>query len=341
MVDQSKMRNPEISVLMAVHNGERFLAESIVSVLREREMPIELVIVDDRSADGSPKILAEIAQQDSRLIVIRLDSNVGLTAALNVGLRHCHGQFIARLDADDVNLPTRFVRQRAAVEQGNSVGFVGSNALRINVDGHPIGDYFSKALDHEAILDKLRALRPFCPHSSFFVPRQIFERLDGYRPQYFYAQDFDFMLRLSEYNDLRFSFITEPLVALRVHTSSISYSERSGRLQLISAVSALTEHLLRLDGLRPPDPSRVHYEVENALINTKCLAIAELRRRLIVAYLTFSQARGKAIRDITSIVLRHPSLVFKLRGLKKMKVRAAHIAARNLISSGTGELVRP
>ncbi len=320
----------DVSVLMTVYNGARFVQDAVNSVLAETSLSLQLVIVDDGSTDATPGILQAAAQKDPRVQMLRLERNLGLPAAPNLGLPLCTGKYIARLDADDLSLPGRFQIQRDALENGHRIGFVGSSARRINAEGVALGKYHAAPLEHDAIVQRLRSMEPFCPHSSFFAPRTVFERLKGYSAHRSRSLDYDFMLRLSECPDLRFAFIPDPLIALRMHASSISYEKSSGRDQLIQAVSALAEHFMRLNGSKPPASSVTHAEVERVLSEKGILAAAEARRRLIVARMSMPHAPLRSIVRAGGELANRPLLLFQLPKLNALKTGVARTVADTL-----------
>ncbi|MBI3865839.1 MAG: glycosyltransferase family 2 protein, partial [Planctomycetia bacterium] len=118
MVDRtvigSSPGSSRIAVVLPVFNGEEYLSAAVNSVLGQTFGDFELVIVDDGSTDRTGEILARIP--DARLRVIRHPRNLGLVAALNAGIRNSGGEFIARMDADDICRPRRFERQVAFLE---------------------------------------------------------------------------------------------------------------------------------------------------------------------------------------------------------------------------------
>src|SRR5690348_9760889 len=101
---------PVISVVMPVYNAGRFLRESIDSILAQTFGDFEFLCIDDGSTDDSPEILRELAQHDSRVRIIT-KTNGGVTSALIAGVGGARGEFIARMDADDVADPQRFALQ--------------------------------------------------------------------------------------------------------------------------------------------------------------------------------------------------------------------------------------
>ena len=101
------MNNP-ISVVMSVYNGEIYLYEAIESILNQTFTNFEFIIIDDGSTDNSAEIIK--SYDDNRIVLIQ-QGNKGLAAALNEGIKIAKGKFIARMDADDISLPTRLETQ--------------------------------------------------------------------------------------------------------------------------------------------------------------------------------------------------------------------------------------
>lgn len=123
--------SPEVSVLLAVYNGERYLSAAIESVLAQDFDDWELVIVDDGSTDATVSILDHL--HDLRIRVLRTE-NQGLTKALNYGLRFCRGRLVARLDADDRCLPERLRVQAQFLRDHPEVAVVGSSFHEVLVE---------------------------------------------------------------------------------------------------------------------------------------------------------------------------------------------------------------
>ena len=141
--------NPLISVCMAVYNAERYVAEAVESILNQTFGDFEFLILDDGSTDGSLDILRRYAERDPR---IRLTSrpNQGLVASLNELVDQARGEFIARMDADDVSLPERFQREVDYLRDHPECVLVGSRVRLIDPDGDPLCDWCTMQ-EHEAI----------------------------------------------------------------------------------------------------------------------------------------------------------------------------------------------
>lgn len=136
------MSVPKISILTTVYNGERFLRETLDSVLSQSFKDFEYVIVNDGSIDGTEKIIKEYCKKDSRINLISLKENKGsdnLGNVMNEGLKNCKGKYIARLDADDICHKDRLLSQYNYLEKHNKVFLVGSSAEIINEKGKKIG----------------------------------------------------------------------------------------------------------------------------------------------------------------------------------------------------------
>ncbi|HEY0141166.1 MAG TPA: glycosyltransferase [Thermoanaerobaculia bacterium] len=113
-----------VSVILPVRNGEAFLAEAITSILTQTERDLELIVVDDASTDGTPQLLASLV--DSRLRVIRNEQRRGIAGSCNRGIAVARGEYVARMDADDIALPHRLATQRAFLEAHREIALCGT-----------------------------------------------------------------------------------------------------------------------------------------------------------------------------------------------------------------------
>ena len=130
---------PKISVVMPVYNSEKYLPQAVESILTQTFADFEFLIVDDCSTDGTAQILADYAQRDPRIKVFHQQHNLGVAGALNVGCRQAQGELIARMDADDVSLPTRFETQVRFLDDNPEIVAVGSWVKVIDADDRMSG----------------------------------------------------------------------------------------------------------------------------------------------------------------------------------------------------------
>jgi len=111
------MKKPTVSVVMPTFNREKYIAESIKSVLLSTLKELELIIVDDGSTDGAVEIIKQFAEKDPRVIYVNNIKHKGVVGASNLGTRMAKGKYIARMDDDDISLPERFQKEVAFLEK--------------------------------------------------------------------------------------------------------------------------------------------------------------------------------------------------------------------------------
>lgn len=191
------MSEPLVSVVTSVFNGERWLAESLRSVLRQQDVDLELVVVNDGSTDGSARVLAEFAAADRRVRLLEQE-NQGLTRALARGCAEARGVYIARHDSDDLSLPGRFSRQMEVLEREASVALVG---CWVKVLG-PVGEVLYEMQRPEEMASPTSwvdhpSTGPM-GHGSAMFRRRDYEAAGGYRESFYWVQDVDLWLRLTE-----------------------------------------------------------------------------------------------------------------------------------------------
>jgi len=131
-MDQIMKDEPLISVVMPVYNTEKFVAEAIESILAQTFTDFEIIIIDDCSTDKSWQIIQDFSEKDQRIVTIQNSENQGLARSLNKGLKIAKGQFIARMDADDISMPQRFEIQLDFLKNHPDVGVVGSTVKFIH-----------------------------------------------------------------------------------------------------------------------------------------------------------------------------------------------------------------
>lgn len=216
------MTPPPISVLLAVHNGEPHLEACLRSVLSQGHRDFEFLVVDDASTDRTGAILRDAARADTRLKLLRNDRNLGLTASLNRGLTEARGDYIARIDADDLCGPRRLEVQLAAMERDPGLLILGSGYRIIDGDGVAQGTV-SVALSDA----RIRWLLGFTPPA--FHPSYFFRRVapDGaavtYDESFRTAQDYDLWSRLSRQG--RGLVLPDVLIDYRRHAGGISVAQ--------------------------------------------------------------------------------------------------------------------
>jgi glycosyltransferase involved in cell wall biosynthesis len=209
-----------ISVLIAVYNVEAFVAEALASIQSQTFTDIEIVVVDDGSTDGTLQIVEQIASADSRIQVVRAPRNLGLPCALNLGLPFCRAPFIARMDGDDIALPTRLEKQLRFLEENSDIALIGCTTSAIDEHGRPIPGLgvSQKPIAQDVIFRTLLLASP-CSH-IWLARREVYDKLSGYR-EISVAEDYDFLLRAIT-TGFRVTNLPESLMLIRTRAGNIS-----------------------------------------------------------------------------------------------------------------------
>jgi glycosyltransferase involved in cell wall biosynthesis len=204
---------PRVSVVMPVRDGERFLVEAVESVLSQTLSDLELIVVDDGSADGTPALLDELARRYARLRVVTQPPG-GLAAALNAGCALAAAPAIARLDADDVALPDRLERQLAYLDSNPEVALLGGGIVLVDEAGLEIDRAPGRAAPDLAERNEL-------VHATVVMRTEAFRALGGYRLDQ--AEDYDLWLRFDERHGV--AALEEPVIRYRLHPGQFSVTK--------------------------------------------------------------------------------------------------------------------
>ena len=148
---------PIISVLMSCYNASLWLNESIESVLNQTFTNYELILINDGSTDDTLEIINRFAQHDRRIIIIN-KNNSGLADSLNIGITRARGEWIARLDADDLCMLNRLEVQLDFVRKYPDVILLGTGFLEINAQGTVIKKH-AYPTAHKILVKNLAACR--------------------------------------------------------------------------------------------------------------------------------------------------------------------------------------
>src|SRR5665213_644959 len=215
---------PAISVLMPVYNCGRHLHPAIDSILNQTFGDFEFLCVDDGSTDESPAVLREYGARDPRIKILT-KSNGGVTSALNAGLVVARGEFIARMDGDDVADHDRFALQIEYMRGHSECVAVGCHVINIDGDGIEL-QRSVPYVSHEEITGCLwNGNSSALPHYGAFMRRSVLAGIGNYREEFRTAQDLDLFLRMSEVGKL--ANVPKYLMRYRVHESSVG-SKRAG-----------------------------------------------------------------------------------------------------------------
>jgi glycosyltransferase involved in cell wall biosynthesis len=204
---------PAVSVLIAVYNGERFLREAVESVLEQGQPGLEVIVVDDGSTDGS----AAVVEGLDGVQVVRQE-NAGQPAALNRGLDHATGEFLAFNDADDLWTPGRLAAQLAAFEAEPSLEAVFGHVEQFAEADAPAGVV--------AGLTPERVVQPSRLHTAMLIRREAFNRIGPFAAAHRVAGVVEWASRAREAG-LRERTLPDIVLRRRLHANNIGLRDRA------------------------------------------------------------------------------------------------------------------
>jgi glycosyltransferase involved in cell wall biosynthesis len=211
-------QSPLISVLMPAYNAERYVAQAVASILTQTLGDFEFLIVNDGSSDRTPTILERYARQDSRIRLISRP-NTGHIVALNEMLHLARGEYIARMDADDIALPQRFELQVEFLQHHSAVVCVGGAHEIIDEAGRLITCWHLLLDDADIQKAALAGHGSIC-HPCAMIRREALLAVGGYNSDLMPAEDLDLWLRLGELGKL--ANLPQPVLRYRIHSQSVS-----------------------------------------------------------------------------------------------------------------------
>jgi glycosyltransferase involved in cell wall biosynthesis len=224
----------DVSVVMSVYNGAGGLRQTLDSILAQRDVAFELVVIDDGSTDGSAAILDEYARRDARIRVIHQE-NRGLTRALVMGCAEARAPYIARHDCGDTSHADRLRKQKEALDRDPEIAFVSCWTTMVG----PGGELLFTAQGTGAASEPLWILDPSqtwgtkdgpSRHAAVMFRADAYRKAGGYRPEFYYGQDWDLWYRLAECG--KFRMIPEALYTASFDVGTISAGARVAQQKL-------------------------------------------------------------------------------------------------------------
>jgi glycosyltransferase involved in cell wall biosynthesis len=223
---------PILSVLMPVYNAERYVAEAVDSILAQTFHDFEFLIINDGSTDGSGAILSRYAERDPRIRLVSRP-NIGIVGTLNQLVEMARGEFLGRMDADDIALPDRFKLQVDYLRAHPECLAVGSRVLAVDAEGDPLCEW-SCEQTHEEITAELLSTRGHngIIHPAVMMRREAVLAVGKYRE--FFVEDKDLFLRLGEHGLL--ANLPQVLLHYRQNPSSVCNASGNHRASLDQSV---------------------------------------------------------------------------------------------------------
>lgn len=217
----------KVSVVMAVYNARNYLHKAMDSILGQTFGDLELIVIHDKSTDGSGQILREYAAREPRMILLENPENMGLSKSLNRGLAVAKGEYIARMDADDISVPDRFEKQVRFLDEHPDYTFVSCIGRYIDEEGNeeqlrPFPETNEEIYEMMLKVDAVM-------HPGVMFRRADVAAIGNYCEELRVVQDYDLWFR-GMAAGYKFYNIQEPLVYFRRNHSYNTRKNRAYRL---------------------------------------------------------------------------------------------------------------
>lgn len=236
-----------VSIILPVYNGEKHLREAIDSILNQTFTNLELIIVDDASTDSTPLIIRSYA--DTRIKYYKNENNLRVVQTLNKAIDIANGEYVARMDADDIAKPERIARQIAYLQANPQVAVVDCIMEYIDENSQPLGRNNNNITSADDIRRHL--LRHNClGHSSIMTRKHVYAQ---YKYRQIDYEDYDLWLRLLN-DGLTIHKIPEPLLQYRIHSASITGAAQINNTHFYKLAKSMYYYYSRLslqDKLKP------------------------------------------------------------------------------------------
>src|SRR5882672_8268442 len=277
---------PELTVVMSVFNGDKFLPAALDSIMAQSMQDFELVVVNDGSTDGSAEILEEYARRSGRIQVVH-EGHAGTSAAVNRGCDLVKTPYIARMDADDVSLPDRLARQLRFLRGRPQVALLGGGAEFINESGEVLF-----RVDVPTRHDEITAVLPernVFVHSAVVMRRDAHLAVGGYRRAFSgLTEDYDLWLRIAERYEV--ANLAEVIVRYRVHRRQVATMKLQE--QTWAAIGARLSARLRRSG--QDDPFEAMESVSDDTLNRLGVGMSEIEHEVAKAAGSWARVMGEA-----------------------------------------------
>lgn len=286
--------HPEVSVLVPVYNAATYLRSAVQSILRQSFTDFELIAVDDGSSDDSKRILDTLAASDSRIRVISRP-NTGIVGALNDALDASRGEFIARMDADDIALPTRFSEQLAYLRAHPECVALGTAVQIIDSAGRVV-DWHAPSGAHEEIeAELLKGNGGALYHPTAMFRADALRAVNGYDPEFCKAEDVDLYLRLSRTGKL--ANLPTAGLQYRHHLKSTNFLHREKQAALLRRILARERRWRNLPELEAPLSGHSDLPLGRLHARWACTALAHGKRSTAIRHGLAGVLKGATDRE--------------------------------------------
>jgi len=220
MTDIKANQYKKVSIIMPVYNGEKYLEAAIDSIRNQSYKNWELIVINDGSTDNTENIIGQYA--DNRLKYVKNEANLGLIPTLNKAINFCDGEYIARMDADDICEKDRLSKQVKFLDKHSSIAMCGTNAIVIDENGNKKGNIVNVSSNDYIQINLLFSV-PII-HPSVMLRSQVLKNY-RYDENYKHIEDYELWCRIAD--EHKICNLSSKLLEYRWHTSNISVQNNS------------------------------------------------------------------------------------------------------------------
>lgn len=279
------MSQPLVSVLMPCYNAEDHLEDAMQSILNQTYSNIEVIAINDCSKDKTSEILHRMATEDSRIKVVDNEENLRLIKTLNKGVKLCNGDYIARMDSDDIALPHRIEKEVLFLEQNKDHDIVSSLFLAFPTDNPAKKDLHHNPLRHEDLKAYMLFKSGIC-HPAVMIRKRVFTELNlEFEMEYLHVEDYAFWSKAIY--QTKIANIGEPLLLYRVHPNQVSTLNE--QLQLDNKKKVFKIHCSQLGLPTDDDFLKIYASVAEAVPEEKSIVFLEKCESFMLDLLQINQ----------------------------------------------------
>ncbi|CAM3818950.1 glycosyltransferase family 2 protein [Sphingobacterium prati] len=238
---QKEDNQPLVSVVIPCYNAEDFVEEAVRSIMTQSYSNLQIILLDDCSTDKTGDILIRLEQEDNRIIYCKNSTNLKLIETLNKGITLATGEYIARMDADDISMPLRLAKQVEYLEANPDCGVVGTSGMYL--DNDLITGKFCKPVMDQQIKEELFFDSPFI-HPSIMMRKSLTPVYDSH---FYQVEDYALWVKLSKVT--KFHNIPEALIKYRILKNSETRKSQSDHLGRHSALKNVHDYLFKVNNI--------------------------------------------------------------------------------------------
>lgn len=219
------MHLPKVSVIMPAYNAQKYIAEAIDSILNQTFSNFELIIVNDASSDNTESIIT--SYRDPRIVYLKNETNLGVAKTLNYGLSVAQGEYIARMDADDISLPTRLEMQCNYLDANPLIAVLGTETETFL--GNQIISSCGWSSHLPSHIKKDLFFSCGIAHPSVMIRESILKEMNGYDPEYNGLEDYELWYRISQKYNI--AVLPNVLLRYRLHENQVTRNPSAEHIQ--------------------------------------------------------------------------------------------------------------